>query len=630
MGAATGRLKQPTIPVRVIRNGAATTRQRPVPFFSGGLIASEQQALCAGGLVVNCNGRTAAARALAHGKLAADITSGTLGCDLRDVPARKNVRVNQDCTFRRQAEESITYNPSDPNNLLAGQNDSRVGFNQCGIDFSLNNGSPWGDMLPPFRQHLNSPLDAAPNSIDPTQAGTLHTYDAASDPSNAADSQGRVFFGCVTFDVASFASGLFVTQSPTGAKGSFYFNVPQIGRTFIPVEDNSPFIFHDKPWVAADRYATSPNHDNVYVTWTVFKYGSTCTGPGGYCESPIYGSMSTDHGLTWSAPEQISGTSSSLCFLGDFFSSTPANDCNMDQGSSPVVLPDGTLVVAFNNSNTAQDNPDLQQLALRCRPSGNSAKGTAALNCGEPQFVGKDVVLGEPQCDFGRGPEECVPGPFIRTNDFPRIVTENTQNGHLYVVWQDYRNSEYDIQMAQSVDGGTTWKDAGQVNPDSNLDHYMPAVDQSPQTGDRVGGSYYRSGRVAHENTTPAGGFAPCPGSPVVYVGMAQKCQHDVGAQNSDYVLAGGTGKTTPYAFNVISPAFPPPDGIQSGFNGDYSAITINRALEAHPIWSDTRNANPYAQNGVIHDEDIFTDKLTLPSGTGTPSTGHIGHSGLQ
>ena len=36
------------------------------------------------------------------------------------------------------------------------------------------------------------------------------------------------------------------------------------------------------------------------------------------------------------------------------------------------------------------------------------------------------MSLGEPKCDFGRGPEECVPGPYIRTNDFPRIVTENT------------------------------------------------------------------------------------------------------------------------------------------------------------------------------------------------------------
>ena len=54
--------------------------------------------------------------------------------------------------------------------------------------------------------------------------------------------------------------------------------------------------------------------------------------------------------------------------------------------------------------------------------------------------------------------------------------------------------------------------------------------------------------------------------------------------ENSDYVLAGGNGNQTPDPFDVISPVFAPPDGIQSGFNGDYSGITINRGEEAHPI----------------------------------------------
>jgi hypothetical protein len=602
--------------------------RRPLPFLSGGLIASVQEALCAGGLRVNCNPRAAAARAQARGRVAGDtgvgITSGTLGCGQRNPDG--DVRVDQDCTYRGASEESITYNPADPNNLLAGQNDHRIGFNQCGIDYSLNNGTAWGDMNPPFRSHLNSPPDDAPNSIDPTQPGTLHTYDAASDPTNAADSQGRAFFSCVMFDIADNATGVFVTQSPQAAKGSFSFNVPEIGNGFLPVEDNSPVIAHDKNWIVADHYATSPNRDNVYVTWTVFKFG--CGPSGGECESPIFGSMSTDHGLTWAAPEEISGTSPTLCFQGNAFSSSlPAHACNFDQGSSPVVMPDGSLLVAFNNGNTPQNNPNAQQLAIRCHPSGSSATGTAHLNCTAPVKVGDDIILGEPLCDFGRGPEECVPGAYIRTNDFPRIVTENTQNGHVYVVWQDYRNGEYDIQMSRSLDGGRTWSTETEVNPDSQLDHYEPTVDQSPQRGDRIGVSYYRTGRVPNENTTPPGGFAPCPGSGVVNLGGSIKCEAGVGAKSSDYVLSGGTGVQTPFAFRVISPVFAPPDGNQSGFNGDYSAITINNGVQAHPIWSDTRNLNPFPLNGSVHDEDIFTDNVSLPSGTGTTGPGHIGGS---
>jgi hypothetical protein len=225
--------------------------------------------------------------------------------------------------------------------------------------------------------------------------------------------------------------------------------------------------------------------------------------------------------------------------------------------------------------------------------------------------VGDGRLVGEPTCDFGRGPEECVPGAFIRTNDFPRITKDNTQNNHLYAVWQDYRNGEYDIQMSQSLNGGLTWNEVGTVNPDTGLDHYFAATDQSPENGDRNGVSYYRTERVPNENTTPAGGFAP--GMPGV---------QDSG---SDYVLAGGAGAATPYDFMVLSPVFPPPDGNQIGFNGDYSGLTVNMGNQAHPIWSDTRNANPFALNGVGHDEDVFTDSVQLPNGKGKPGTGKIG-----
>jgi hypothetical protein len=230
------------------------------------------------------------------------------------------------------------------------------------------------------------------------------------------------------------------------------------------------------------------------------------------------------------------------------------------------------------------------------------------------------VDVGEPLCDFGRGPEECIPGAFIRTNDFPRIVT-NAQNGHLYAVWQDYRNGEFDIQMSQSLDGGLTWHEVGTVNPDRGLDHYFPAVDQSPQQGDRVGVSYNRTERVPGENT------AGCTFPPdATCAPFAPGTQAGVQASNSDYVLAGGTGAQTPYDFKVVSPVFPPPDGIQTGFNGDYSGVIINKANDVHPIWSDTRNVDPYAPtNGVVHDEDVFTDNVGLPNGNAKPSVGTIG-----
>jgi len=594
-----GKIKPAKITVQPAPNSASVTRA--LPFFSSGplMAASTAQRLGAEGSSEENAAQNANALSAVAGQ-----AKNTLGCS--DRTSKGNVRVNQDCTYRRQAEEKIVYNPSDPNNLVAGQNDSRVGFNQCGIDWSIDNGRHWGDLLPPFRQRLNDPASELATPDDPNNhtivggSGTSHTYDFASDPAPAFDSQGRAFFTCVALDVATNANLVFATQSPAGAQGSFFFNLDSAGRNFIVDEENDPHASLDKPFITADAFAQSPNRDNVYATWTVFNF--TCGASGtDFCSGTIFGSMSTDHGLTWSTPEEISGSSLSLCFFGNNFDPTRSpNSCDFDQGSEPAAQPNGNLVVIFTNGNTPPNNPNGQQLAVVCHPSGTSPEGTAKLNCDSPTKVGDDILAGEPQCDFGRGPEECIPGAFIRTNDFPRL-TVNPVNGHLFATWQDYRNHEFDIQLAASSDGGKTWSASRTVNPDSGFDHYFPADAVSPSNNDRVGVSYYRTQRVPNENTTPPAGFAP--GQPGVQQG------------NSEYLLAGGRSLRTPFNFKAVSPVFPPPDGNQAGFNGDYSGLTINREGEAHPLWSDTRNVNPFPLNGVVHDEDVFTVAVGLPDG---------------
>ncbi|MDQ2941295.1 MAG: glycoside hydrolase [Chloroflexota bacterium] len=570
--AATGALKPATVPT--------AQGPRTLPSLSGGVIESAKEQL--------------AQQAPAGGPQQAaseEIRRGTLGCRARN-PDR-NVRVNQDCTFRRQAEESIAFNPIDHQNLIAGQNDSRIGFNHCGYDFSLDGGRSWGDGIPPFYQRLNGPT-AGHTLLG--GAGTGHTYDAASDPALAFDSAGTAYFGCVVFDINSAASALLVTASPSYANGSFYNNVPSGGTSYVVVEDNNAKVFHDKPFIAADSFATSPFRDSVYATWTVFKQSCGASGTG-YCSSPIYFARSTDHGVTWSTPKEISGTSPTLCSFGNFFDPTAdPNACNFDQGSQPIVRPNGDLVVVFNNGNTAAGDPNSQQLAVVSKDGGATWSA--------PTLVGADVTVGEPQCNFGRGLEECIPGAFVRTNDFPRLAV-NRIGGNLYAAWQDYRTGTFEIHLSTSTDGGATWHEAkAPVNPNAEQDRYEPAIDVVPNGaggngagGDHVAVSYYQTGRVPNENATPAGGFAA--GQPGVQ------------RQDSRYMLAGGRQLTTPYAEVAVSPMFPPPDGNQAGFLGDYSGLIVvdNRA---HPIWADTRNAAP-ADQGLTHDEDIFTDALVIP-----------------
>jgi hypothetical protein len=571
----------------------------------------------------------------------------SLGCGDRNTTGI-DVRVNQDCSYRLQGEEIVKFNPADPTNLIAGMNDERQGFNLNAFAYSFSRGKSWGDDPPPFYQKINNPAAEEPTATDPNRhtivggPGNFFTYDGGSDPAVAVDLEGRAFYGNIIFDrAAGNGAAVVVTQSPAGAGGSFYNNLTPFSRQYVVSEDNSLAAFHDKLFVTADIGAGSPNRDNVYVTWTVFKMDPNT---GAFFESPIYGSMSTDHAKTWSTPEQISGVSKTLCFFGNFFNpALDPNSCNFSQGSDPVTLANGDLEVIFQNGNTPAGNPNGQQLGVHCSPTGSSPAGTAHLNCGEPAKVGDDISTGEPVCDFGRGPETCIPGAFVRTNDFPRIAV-NRGNDHLYATWQDFRSSEFDIRLSQSLDGGKTWTEAaGPVNPDRGKDHYEAAIDvvcsgasaagnpACPTSGGGVSATVRHdlcpAASAATVSSSPAGAadnvavsyYRTCvvPNETQAGVVFAPGAQPGVQAEPSDYTLSGGSGRAVPYGAQPVSPIFPPPDGNQSGFMGDYSGITVVGHV-AYPIWSDPRVVIPaqfQADQGAVHDEDVYITAARVPTG---------------
>lgn len=76
-----------------------------------------------------------------------------------------------------------------------------------------------------------------------------------------------------------------------------------------------------------------------------------------------------------------------------------------------MVRSNGQVVVVYNNGNTPSVGG--QQLAIVSSDGGQSFSA--------PTPVGADIATGEPQCDFGRGPEECIPGDFYRADDFPLL-----------------------------------------------------------------------------------------------------------------------------------------------------------------------------------------------------------------
>jgi len=107
---------------------------------------------------------------------------------------------------------------------------------------------------------------------------------------------------------------------------------------------------------------------------------------------------------------------------------------------------------------------------------------------------------------------------------------------------------------------------------------------------------------VPNQNQTPPGG-AFAPGQPGVQ------------AEPSDFTLSGGHGRATPYAARPVSPIFPPPDGNQAGFMGDYTGITVIGEVAA-PIWSDNRVVIPkafQADQDAVHDQDIYLTLARVP-----------------
>ena len=248
-------------------------------------------------------GADPAASGMASGSIAPPPSfQRTQGC--QNVFARddvRNIRVNQDCSLRRQAEEAIAINPTAEHNLIVGYNDSRIGLNHGAYAWSLDRGTSWGDQVPPFWQLV-------------LKDG--HTADAFSDPTATFDANGNGYIGSILFDLNSAANALAVMKSNAGIGGAFYHSpAPVAFQTFrtapvgLVASDNNPAVAHDKEFIIADANPGSSKRNNVYMTWT--RFTETGVGVGG--DSPIYFSQSTDGGATWSLGIQISGVNAAVC-----------------------------------------------------------------------------------------------------------------------------------------------------------------------------------------------------------------------------------------------------------------------------------------------------------------------------
>jgi hypothetical protein len=509
-----------------------------------------------------------------------------------DHGAPDNIRVNQDCTLRRQAEEMVVVNPLDSRNLIAGQNDSRIGFNHCGYDWSLNRARSWGD------------TGTAPPPFWGTLLASNHTADACSDPSATFDHLGNAYITGVLFDIVSPASAILVAKSNAPYKGLLYHTPRQIPFQQYsteplgqPANDNDPDIAHDKELMIADSRPSSPKKGRVYLTWTRFE--TTATPVGG--RSPIVFSQSVDGGATWSRAVIVSGAAASFCTV---FSGTPGNPiaCDQDQGSNPVVGPDGTVYVIFGNGNT----PGLginQVLMVRCPATKNCDVETDW----EGPFRVGDLITTHPTGDAGNAGgcpvgRQCLPPNGYRYGAFTNFSISVDRNSTVYAVWADHRNAtpncgpiawsvarppcNHDVFYAFSANRGTTWSPTINVTPRTRFGETAQWQPWSDVMGD---GSVLQAAFYDRQ-------YGGCELTGCNDITLASIWNPRSTSPRITYQRI-----TTASMPNLI----PATNPVQAGFIGDYMWVEVSRhnfdQRATHIVWADTRPLF-----GTAPEEDVY------------------------
>ena len=273
-----------------------------------------------------------------------------------------------------------------------------------------------------------------------------------------------------------------------------------------------------------------------------------------------------------------------MCTLGDSFNpQIPADSCNIDQGSMPVVLGDGSVYVVFNNFNT----PTLVNQQLGVHISADLQTVSA------PVKVGVDDETFAALCDFGRGPEQCVDSLNIRSQDFPQIAVDPNDGQHLAAAWNDTRGlsaankGAYSVIVSESTDGGATWSDANgggaKLTPAGTAAYFEPSV--AITTTGKVVVSAYRANTARHTTAVGDGTFG---------YGFLVKSGSSFGSYQN--------------ASDSQTNRSPQANASQRGFLGDYSSIAAGAGGAVYMVWSDTRNTSGSL---AIPDEDIFIFKAT-------------------
>ncbi len=291
----------------------------------------------------------------------------------------------------------------------------------------------------------------------------------------------------------------------------------------------------DKAWIAADL-TNSQYKNTLYLTWTEFdSYGSTSSSD----STRILFSKSTDFAESWSEPIKINDVN------GDC-----RDEDNTVEGAVPAVGPNGEIYVAWSGP-----------LGIMFDKSTDGG-----------ETWGEDIFVAEQPGGWDYGVEG-----LYRANGLPVTACDTSSaspyKGTIYVVWSDQRNGDTnpDVFITKSTDGGETWSEAVKVNNDETERPQFFAWLAIDQTNGNLYVTFYD-----RRNTT--------------------------GTYTDFYLARSSDGGETWKNYCVTDNSFPTSSDV---FFGDYATVAAFNGV-IHPIWMETNAQNNLSVwTAVIHDEDL-------------------------
>ena len=528
--------------------------------------------------------------------------------------AGPNLRVNKDNSGFPQNESTLAYNPRNSANVVVGANDYRRGTGDSGFSTSIGAGG---------QVQFLGPNGTDPDGIQPeVSTAGAENFDGHGDPAIDFDADGRAYYSGIFFQrtagvpLQDCRNGVVVYRSDNG--GLTWSRPSLVSGAGIVASHTAVSdcrITHDKEYIAVDRYSSGAKRGNVYVTWTRFRSDPTCTG-GGYCESPIYFSQSTNQGVSWSTPIDVGLISPTLCFFGNFYdSSLPPNKCNISQFSVPTVGADGTVYVAFYNGNTPPGDPNSQFLVVKCPAA---ADCTSAANWQGPYRIDKVHDSNLPFNSDGRqtySNSNFRSGAFTANISIDRVASPE----RLYVTWSDNRDggsgangngatggTDSNVFVSVSTNGGQTWGAAIKVNQDSSRnDQWWPWI---------ATGNFSPQGRILPVTSATCVSYLDRrddAGNKLNHVYAS--CTMDNGATWADQRLT-DTGPQNCVDFGGFTVG-----GIRTRFLGDYTGNAFNGDANNPKFgaaWPDCRNGGP----GAASQSDIYFTEYTPVPGVSAPT----------